>query len=103
MKPVAKVKASDSRFIWASMTTSPSRSSTATAVTRPSGPNLTAPSRASASGVTAGLPADMAGPFHFPTVGGEAFQAHGAARVQLVGADAHLGAQAVLGAVGEAR
>src|SRR3954466_13787986 len=103
MKPVAKVKASDSRFMCASMTTSPSRSSTATAVTRPSGPNLTAARRASAAGVTAGVLTDMAFPFHDPAVGRQGFQAHGAGGVQLVGADPHLGAQAVFRPVREAR
>src|SRR6185436_7462221 len=81
----------------ASMSTAPSLSSTATAVTRPSGPSLTCVSSASRSGT------DMALPFHDPAIGGEALEAHGAARVQLVGGDADFRAEAVLAAVREAR
>src|SRR3954469_8323029 len=84
--------------MWASMSTWPSPSSMATAVTSPSAPNLTRESRFS----TVASFADMARSFHYPTVGGEAFQAHGAARMQLVRADAHPRAQPVLGTVREA-
>ena len=44
---------------------------------------------------------DVAVAAHEPLVGGQRLKAHGAARVQLLRADADLGAQAKLAAVGE--
>ena len=52
--------------------------------------------------VTALLGPDLALALHDPLGGGQLGQAHGAAGVQLLGGNAHLGAQAQLAAVGEA-
>src|SRR5688500_12771851 len=55
--------------------------------------------------ICAGLPearsSDMTVPRDDPLVGGEVARAHGAAGVELVGADADFGAQSVLASVGE--